>query len=112
MLPACAKARVKLMYAEELCFTPKYVRLKRLLDEGAVGKPYLIKQSEKHDGPHAPWFWDVGRSGGGVTMDMGCDAFEFFRWMLGKPRERAPKPGAAPAVQGQQAQSHETPLGE
>src|SRR5581483_12285543 len=79
------RARVKLMYAEELCFTPKYVRLKRLVDEGALGRPYLVKQAEKHDGPHAPWFWDVGRSGGGVTLDMGCHAFEFFRWLLGKP---------------------------
>jgi len=85
MIAACRKANVKLMYAEELCFTPKYVRLKKLLDSGALGTPTLIKQSEKHDGPHAPHFWDVNRSGGGVTMDMGCHAVEFFRWMLGRP---------------------------
>lgn len=81
MIEACKKANVKLMYAEELCFTPKYVRLKALLDEGALGKPVLFKQSEKHDGPHADHFWDVERSGGGVTMDMGCHAIQFFRWL-------------------------------
>ncbi|MEZ5071951.1 MAG: Gfo/Idh/MocA family oxidoreductase [Bacteroidales bacterium] len=81
MIDACKKAGVKLMYAEELCFTPKYVRLKALLDEGALGKPVLFKQSEKHDGPHAPHFWDVQRSGGGVAMDMGCHAVQFFRWL-------------------------------
>lgn len=86
MIAACRRANVKLMYAEELCFAPKYVRLKQLLDEGAVGQPTLIKQSEKHDGPHAAHFWDVERSGGGVTMDMGCHAIEFFRWILGRPR--------------------------
>ncbi len=85
MLAACRQAGTKLMYAEELCFAPKYVRLKQLLDSGALGHPVLIKQSEKHDGPHAPHFWDVNRSGGGVTMDMGCHAIEFFRWMLGRP---------------------------
>lgn len=85
MIAACKKANVKLMYAEELCFAPKYVRLKQLLDSGALGDPVLLKQLEKHDGPHAPHFWDVDRSGGGVTMDMGCHAFEFFRWMLGRP---------------------------
>lgn len=84
MINACKEANVKLMYAEELCFTPKYVRLKELLDEGALGKPVLFKQSEKHDGPHAAHFWDVERSGGGVTMDMGCHGIEFFRWLNGK----------------------------
>jgi len=86
MIEACRRARVKLMYAEELCFAPKYVRLRQLVESGALGRPTLVKQSEKHDGPHAVHFWDVERSGGGVTMDMGCHAIEFFRWMLGRPR--------------------------
>jgi predicted dehydrogenase len=81
MIAACAGAGVKLMYAEELCFTPKYVRLKQLLDDGVLGHPVLFKQSEKHDGPHAAHFWDVDRSGGGVAMDMGCHAIQFFRWL-------------------------------
>ena len=84
MIDTCKEEGVKLMYAEELCFTPKYVRMKSLLDEGALGDLVLIKQSEKHDGPHADHFWDVERSGGGVTMDMGCHAIEFFRWINGR----------------------------
>ena len=84
MIDACQAANVKLMYAEELCFAPKYVRLKHLLDTGTLGTPTLIKQSEKHDGPHAAHFWDVNRSGGGVAMDMGCHAIQFFRWMMDK----------------------------
>ncbi len=84
MISACERARVILGYAEELCFAPKYVRMKQLADEGAVGKVHLIKQSEKHDGPHTAWFYDTGRSGGGVTFDMGCHAIEFFRWLLGR----------------------------
>jgi myo-inositol 2-dehydrogenase/D-chiro-inositol 1-dehydrogenase len=89
MIAACRKAGVKLMYAEELCFAPKYVRLKQLLESGALGRPTLVKQSEKHDGPHADHFWDVTRSGGGVTMDMGCHALQFFRWILGGARIRS-----------------------
>ncbi len=81
MIETCKHNKVKLMYAEELCFTPKYVRLKALLDEGALGKPIMFKQSEKHDGPHSDHFWDVDRSGGGVLMDMGCHAIQFFRWL-------------------------------
>lgn len=86
MIEACRRAQVKLMYAEELCFAPKYVRLKELLASGALGAPVLLKQSERHDGPHAAHFWNVERSGGGVTMDMGCHAIEFFRWMLDRPK--------------------------
>src|SRR5262245_6424484 len=59
MIAACAQAGVILGYAEELCFAPKYVRLKQLVDEGAMGKIHLVKQSEKHDGPHAPWFFET-----------------------------------------------------
>jgi predicted dehydrogenase len=104
MIAACARAGVKLMYAEELCFCPKYVRLKQLVDSGALGRPYFVKQSEKHDGPHSAWFYDVNRSGGGVTMDMGCHAIEFFRWILGKPGH----PSSSVAAGEVQTQSHES----
>ena len=86
MIQACRAAGVKLMYAEELCFAPKYVRAKQLADEGALGRVYQVKQSECHDGPHSDWFWNVERSGGGVLMDMGCHSIEFARWVFGKPR--------------------------
>jgi predicted dehydrogenase len=95
MIAACARAGVILGYAEELCFAPKYVRLKGLVDEGALGKVHLVKQSEKHDGPHSPWFYDVRRSGGGVAFDMGCHAIEFFRWLLGPPGRKAQVAGVS-----------------
>jgi myo-inositol 2-dehydrogenase/D-chiro-inositol 1-dehydrogenase len=85
MIDACRKAGVLLMYAEELCFAPKYVRAKKLALEGALGKVFLVKQSEEHFGPHEPWFWDVNRSGGGVLLDMGCHSIEYARWVFGKP---------------------------
>ena len=40
---------------------------------------------EKHSGPHAAWFYDTKLSGGGVALDMGCHAVEFFRWLLSGP---------------------------
>ncbi|MDQ2681968.1 MAG: Gfo/Idh/MocA family oxidoreductase, partial [Chloroflexota bacterium] len=82
MIEACRAAGVQLFYAEELCFAPKYVRAKQLADDGALGDVFLVKQSEEHSGPHAPWFWDVRRSGGGVLMDMGCHGIAFARWVL------------------------------
>jgi predicted dehydrogenase len=86
MIDVCQKQGVLLMYAEELYFTPKYVKAKEMADQGAYGKIYLVKQSEKHFGPHADWFWDIDRSGGGVFMDMGCHGIAFCWWFLGKPK--------------------------
>jgi myo-inositol 2-dehydrogenase/D-chiro-inositol 1-dehydrogenase len=86
MIAACDKAGVKLMYAEELCFAPKYERVRQMVKEGAIGDVFMLKQSEKHSGPHSDWFYDVNLAGGGVLMDMGCHAVEWFRWMLGNAK--------------------------
>ena len=83
MIDACRRAGRKLMYAEELCFAPKYERVRRLVNEGAVGKIYQMRQCEKHSGPHSAWFYDINQSGGGALMDMGCHGLAWFRWMLG-----------------------------
>jgi predicted dehydrogenase len=110
MIAACRQANVKLMYAEELCFAPKYVRLKKLLDSGALGRPTLVKQSEKHDGPHADHFWNVDRSGGGVTMDMGCHAVEFFRWMLGRPPIKSVYAQMSTSVHGEKTRGEDNAI--
>lgn len=89
ILAATRKNDVKLMYAETICFSPKYVRAKKLVEEGAIGKMYMVKQGEKHSGPHSDWFYDVNRSGGGSIMDMGCHGIEWARWMYGKPKPKS-----------------------
>jgi myo-inositol 2-dehydrogenase/D-chiro-inositol 1-dehydrogenase len=84
MVKACREHKVKLMYAETLCFSPKYGRAKQLVEEGAIGKLYMVKQGEKHSGPHSDWFYDIDRAGGGAIMDMGCHGIEWSRWMFDK----------------------------
>ena len=86
MIEACAKAGVLLLYAEELFFAPKYVKAKQMADEGAFGRVHLVKQGEKHSGPHSDWFWDVEQSGGGAVMDLGCHGIAFCWWFLGKQK--------------------------
>lgn len=86
MIEACRDNGVLLLYAEELFFTPKYVKAKQMADLGAFGKVHLIKQSEKHFGPHSDWFWDIERSGGGALFDLGCHGIAFAYWFLGRPR--------------------------
>jgi len=89
MIAACAKAGVLLLYAEELFFAPKYVKAKQMADEGAFGRVHLVKQGEKHSGPHSDWFWDVDQSGGGALMDLGCHGIAFCWWFLGKPKVKS-----------------------
>jgi myo-inositol 2-dehydrogenase/D-chiro-inositol 1-dehydrogenase len=83
MIAVCKAHDRKLMYAEELCFAPKYERVRQLVKEGAIGSLYYMRQCEKHSGPHSDWFYDPDQSGGGALMDMGCHGFAWFRWMLG-----------------------------
>ncbi len=88
-IDACREAGVILGYAEELCFVPKFGRAKQLLDQGAFGDVYMVRQAEKHAGPYSPWFFTREEAGGGIVMDMGCHAIECCRWLLGKPRVEA-----------------------
>ncbi|HEX8850614.1 MAG TPA: Gfo/Idh/MocA family oxidoreductase [Gemmatimonadaceae bacterium] len=89
MIEACDRAGVLLLYAEELFFAPKYVKAKQMADEGAFGRVHLVKQGEKHNGPHADWFYDVEQSGGGALMDLGCHGIAFCWWFLGKPKVKS-----------------------
>ena len=110
MIGACAKAGVLLLYAEELFFAPKYVRAKRMADEGAFGRVHLVKQGEKHNGPHADWFWDVEQSGGGALMDLGCHGIAFCWWFLGKPKVRSVYAQLSTQVHGQRTQGDDEAL--
>lgn len=83
MIEACKAHGRLLMYAEELCFAPKYERVRHLVQEGAIGPVYHLRQCEKHSGPHSDWFYDPDQSGGGALMDMGCHGFAWLRWVLG-----------------------------
>jgi myo-inositol 2-dehydrogenase / D-chiro-inositol 1-dehydrogenase len=90
MIRVCHEHQRLLMYAEELCFAPKYERVRKLVQEGAVGRVYQLRQCEKHSGPHSDWFYDIEQSGGGALMDMGCHGIAWCRWILGgKPVVRS-----------------------
>ena len=83
MIRACREAGVILMYGENVCFAPEYVRTKQLAEEGALGDVYYVRHLESHEGPHSDWLWDVERSGGGVLMDLGCHSIAYCRWVFG-----------------------------
>lgn len=84
MLTMVERAGVLHGYAETEVFSPAVMRVRRLIDDGAIGRIFTIRSREAHSGPHAAHFWDAARTGGGALMDMGCHMFEAFRYFLGK----------------------------
>jgi myo-inositol 2-dehydrogenase/D-chiro-inositol 1-dehydrogenase len=110
MIAAAKQHGVLLMYGEELVFTPKYLKAKEMADAGAFGKIHLIKQSEKHFGPHSEWFWDVNRSGGGAFMDLGCHGIAFCWWFLGRPEMKSIYCQMGTYVHGKKTQAEDESL--
>ncbi|MGH9080196.1 MAG: Gfo/Idh/MocA family protein [Acidimicrobiales bacterium] len=80
-------------YLENQVFAPAVRRGKEVLWDRAVptaGRPYLVRASEEHSGPHRSWFWQGPRQGGGVLLDMMCHSVEVARFLLtapGSPRD-------------------------
>lgn len=75
-------------YLENQVFAPSVRRGKEIIwrrAAAASGRPYLARASEEHAGPHAPWFWQAERQGGGVLLDMLCHSFEVARFLLTEP---------------------------
>lgn len=83
-----AKAGLKTGYLENQLFSPGLVRGRELIwSRGAAptGRPYLARAAEEHSGPHAAWFWQGDRQGGGVLTDMMCHSIEVVRFLLTEP---------------------------
>lgn len=75
-------------YLENQVFTPSVTRGREIIwRRGAAiaGRPYLARAAEEHSGPHAPWFWQGEKQGGGVLTDMLCHSIEAGRFLLTDP---------------------------
>jgi predicted dehydrogenase len=75
-------------YLENQIFAPAVARGRDIVWRRAApntGRPYLARASEEHAGPHAPWFWQGRRQGGGVLLDMMCHSLEAARFLLTDP---------------------------
>jgi predicted dehydrogenase len=84
MLQLVEQAGVLHGYAETEVFSPAVMRVRQMIDSGAIGRIFTMRSREAHSGPHAPHFWNPEESGGGALMDMGCHMIEAFRYFLGK----------------------------
>jgi predicted dehydrogenase len=90
MLRLAQEASISHGYLENILFSTGITRGKDVIWRRAVpnaGRPYLARAAEEHSGPHAPWFWQGEKQGGGVLLDMMCHGVEAARFLLTPPGE-------------------------
>ena len=71
-------------YLENVVFSAETVRMREMIEAGAVGRPITFRAREGHSGPHAPHFWDAELTGGGALLDMASHGAEAARYLFGK----------------------------
>lgn len=90
-------------------FMPTSQYVKRLIDEGYVGKPYLLNlryyTGYARSGAYA-WRFDLDEAGSGILGDLGTHWFDMARWLFGEFAavtcnttnfvERGPRPDGQP----------------
>lgn len=108
MIDVCRRQGVLLLYAEELLFTPKYLKAKQMADDGAFGRVHQVKQTQRHSGPHSAWFWDMDQAGGGALVDLGCHGAAFCYWFLGRPKVLTVYASLSTQVHGQRTAGDDT----
>ncbi len=67
---------------------PVFMQAKRLLDQGIVGTPWLVKFDwlmGSRANPNRPWNWySQAEQGGGVIGALGTHAFDILHWFFGR----------------------------
>lgn len=89
MADAARQARKKLMvaFSHRMMTGPQHC--KRLLQEKAIGRPFMIRVRFAHGGPFPGWakdpdtFYKKEHARGGALLDMGIHAIDLCQWLMG-----------------------------
>jgi predicted dehydrogenase len=84
MLRLVRDAGVFHAYLENVVFNAEMIRMREMIESGAIGRLTTFRAREGHSGPHAPHFWDADLAGGGALLDMASHGAEAARSMVGK----------------------------
>ena len=84
MLRLVEDAGVFNAYLENVVFNTETIRMREMIEAGAIGRPLTFRAREGHSGPHAPHFWDAELAGGGALLDMASHGAEAARYLFGK----------------------------
>ncbi len=88
MVLACEEANVPLFVAYYRRALPRFLKIKAILDSGAIGKTQAVNiiftRPFFHDsGKPLPWRVLPDISGGGFFMDLACHTLDYLDFMLG-----------------------------
>jgi predicted dehydrogenase len=84
MLRLVTDAGVFHAYLENVVFNAEMIRMREIVESGAIGRLTTFRAREGHSGPHAAHFWDADLAGGGALLDMASHGAEAARAMFGK----------------------------
>lgn len=90
MIDACRGNGVKLGVAYYRRFYPAVLKMKDLLDQGAIGRPILVRstlveQARLNEGGQPGWRFVPGQGGGGLLMDMASHRLDVLAMLFGPP---------------------------
>ena len=85
IVEACDRAKVKLMTAFPMRFSPPLLEVKARLDAGDLGQVYCFNATNQGELPKKlrDWFVDKTLAGGGAVMDHTVHLADIMRWYLG-----------------------------
>lgn len=94
MVDACHAAGVNLAVAYYRRYYPKNIKIKELIDGGAIGRPVLVRlvlTGNYDPTPDDPKFWriDPAKSAGGPIADVGSHRLDLLCHWFGEPAEVA-----------------------
>ena len=90
MIEACRSNGVALQIAYYRRYYPKMLRVKELLDSGAIGRPVSVQihYSQRLEPERVTpdnWRLRAEHSGGGALVDTGSHRLDLLCWLLGEP---------------------------
>jgi len=90
MVEEAKKAGVLLMPSLNFRFTPNFVKVKSLIEKGAVGKPvaafyreFIAASVLAQQWPANSWAWDEKKTGGGPGFTLSVWSIDLLRWLFG-----------------------------
>jgi predicted dehydrogenase len=87
---AIERGGVRFMQSFPKRFDPANHEIRRRLEAGFFGTPWLVRVRHGHRYGHdgaftGGWWADPARSGGGTLLDEGVHGADFLRWLFGDP---------------------------